>query len=308
MKPTENLTWTTLNRSFKQSFSNVARNGLLSIGITAVIAIIVFIFNILLIVNFTATSAINDLTSKVDFVIYLNSEVGQYEGTQLATEIKLLPDIKEATFISKADAFSSFKKLHPETADFFEKYNLSNPLPPSIHVIADNPEVYPQLDQYVRNSKYKNLLENVVEQSNDTNIIKKVSENLGKISTFTTNIIFWVILMFVLGSALIINNVIHITIYSRRTELTIMRLVGAKSLFIKLPFIMESCWYAIGATVVGFLFTMIASSSIGGFAIFSQSAISLPLLLLLEILCAIAIAVLACLWSIQRHIKKNFLK
>ncbi|HBB02230.1 MAG: hypothetical protein US89_C0002G0073 [Candidatus Peregrinibacteria bacterium GW2011_GWF2_38_29] len=309
MKIKENNFFVLLKRTLALSVANIKRNGVLSIGITIVMAILIFIFNVLLVVNFIASGAIKDMSSKVDLVIYLKEDTEKYDAEKMALDIKDMPGIQEAKFVSKEEAFSSFKKGHPDTAGFFEKYNMQNPLPPSIHVIATDPAQYSYIENALKESKYKNLLENI-ENQNDASITQKVSAKLTEMSSFTKNIILWVIMLFIIGSALIINNAIHITIYSRRAEINIMRLVGAKPIFIRLPFIFEAAWYAILASIIGFILTsfMLWGKFLGGFGIFAESGIGIGTVFLLELFTAITICVLGSIWSVHRNIKKHFLK
>lgn len=310
MKLIENGFFVTLKRTLYLGLVNIKRNGILSFGVIAVTAILLFIFNILLIVNFTASSAIHDLSSKIDFIIYLKDDTSQYDAERMVVDIKSMEGIKSVKFISKEEAFTVFKKNHPETADFFEKYNLRNPLPPSIHILTEKSEYYFLIEKSLKESKYKNFLENIVEGRNDTNVIKRVSENLEKITLFTKNIIWGVIVVFIIGSILIIGSAIHITIYSRRSEINIMKLVGAKPYFIKLPFIFEACFYAIIAALISFAGTIILllNKFLGGFAVLQESSLPIGTLFIIELIVAVFLGALSSTISVHRHIKQHFLK
>lgn len=299
MKFLENNFISTLGRTLNLSLTNIKRNGLLSVGVIIVIAILMFIFNILLFVNILASSAINDLSSKIDFVIYLKDNASTYEAQQMVAEIKGLDGIKEVRFVSKEEAFSLFKKNHQQTAEFFEKYNLRNPLPPSIQILAEKPEYYSYIEKLIKEGRYSSLLENISEQNKDSSIIQKISENLAQMEYSTKYIIGWVIAAFIIGGILIINAALVITIYTRRTEINIMKLVGAKPYFIKLPFIFEASFYAISASILAFIGTLL---------FWKSSFAGIGVIFVIELACAIAIAVVTSLWSVHRHIKKHFLR
>lgn len=310
MKLVENKFFVTMARTFNLSVANIKRNGLLSLGVIIVIAILIVIFNILLLINLVASSAIKDLSSKVDFIIYLKDNVNSYEAQQMTAEIKGIDGVKKVSFISREEAFSIFKKNHPETAEFFEKYKLHNPLPPSIHITAEKPEYYSYIEKLIKEGRYSSLLENIADQTTGIPVIEKVTENLTKISSFAKHVLGWLIIVFIIGGAMIINNAILITIHSRRPEINIMRLVGAKPVFIRLPFIFEAIWYGTAATLLGFFITSILmwGNFLGGWSAFSESNLAIGVIFLIELLCAIAISVLSCMWSVHRNIKKHFLR
>jgi len=310
MKLIENHFYAILKRTLKLSLTNIKRNGLMSIGVIIIIAIIVIIFNILVMINIIAHSAISDIGSKIDFTIYLKDNVNPYEAQEMVSEIKSISGVKKVEFISKEVAFETFKKNHPDTADFFQKYNLKNPLPPSIHILAENPEYYSYIEKLIKEGKYSSLLENISEQKAETFIISKISDNLKKIMSSVNYVLGWVIAVFIIGSAFIINSALTMTIHSRRAEINIMKLVGAKPIFIKLPFIFEAIWYGIAAVIFGFFITLvlIRSNFLGGFNSFSEANISLAAIFILEIASAVIIAAIGSLWNVHSHIKKNFLR
>ena len=98
--------------------------------------------------------------------------------------------------------------------------------------------------------------------SNESIILSDVAKNLANISHFVRQIIFWIILVFILGGALVVINAIQLTIYTRRHEIYIMRLVGATPGFIRLPFLFEGILYGIFAVLLSFLILFILSQNI----------------------------------------------
>ncbi|MBI5152565.1 FtsX-like permease family protein, partial [Candidatus Peregrinibacteria bacterium] len=166
------------------------------------------------------------------------------------------------------------------------------------------------IEKLIKEGRYSSLLENIAEQGASASVMEKVMENLASLASSTKHVIGWLIAAFIIGGALIINSAILITIHSRRTEINIMRLVGAKPIFIRLPFIFEAIWYGAAATIIGFLITSILlwCNFLGGWAYFNESGIGVGVIFILELLCAIAVAVLSSMWSVHRNIKKHFLR
>lgn len=111
-------------KGLKFAVSNIWRNKVLSLATIFVIAIIVFIFNIILSVNFIAKDALSNLNKKVDLVLYLKDTTDTPQTQNIMSTIKGLEGVENITYKTKAQALEQLKKIHPELSTSFEKYNL----------------------------------------------------------------------------------------------------------------------------------------------------------------------------------------
>lgn len=247
------------SRCIQLGLTNFWRNKFLSIATVGVIAVILFIFNVILAVHFIGTQALQALSERVDIVIYLRDDIQLYDVQNLVQSLQTVPGIKTVQFTSKEQALDVVAKTHPKTAEFLRKFNLNNPLPPSISITTQRPEDYKNVEAFLQQDKYKPLMQNYVAEggTSDSIILSNVAQNLLNISQFVRQIIFWLVLVFILGGTLVIVNAIQLTIYTRRQEIAIMRLVGATPTFIRMPFIVEGVLYGICAIVTSFLFLFI---------------------------------------------------
>lgn len=248
-------------KGFKFAASNVWRNKVLSLATIFVIAIIIFIFNIILSINFIAKDAVTDLNKKVDLVIYLKDSTDVMHAQNLMDMIRALDGVENVTYTTKTEALVQLKKIHPELSLSFEKYNLGNPLPASFNITTTDPKYHSAITSFLSQQQYNAYLSNVT-TSNDTNIIQSVSKNLLKVSNFTHQVIFWLIMTFIIGGALIILNALQITIFMRKQEISVMKLVGSSHWFIRLPFIIEAVIYGILAVSLSFLMLFVLSKNL----------------------------------------------
>lgn len=243
---------------------NFWRNKMLSIATVLVIAVIVFIFNVILVVHFIGNQTLKALSERVDVVIYLQDDVSFYDAQTFLKALKDMEEIRTATYTSKEEALEVVAKTHPKTAEFLKKFDLKNPLPPSISINLQKPEDYQKVENFLEKGEYKTLLKNYVADggTGENAILSSVAKNLANMSRFVRQIIFWLVLVFVLGGTLVIMNAIQLTIYMRRQEINIMRLVGATPIFMRLPFIFEGVLYACSAIMTSFLFLLLLSKNI----------------------------------------------
>ncbi|MBI4232009.1 FtsX-like permease family protein [Candidatus Peregrinibacteria bacterium] len=301
-----------LIRSFKLAAINIWRNKLLSIATIFVTGTIIFIFNIILAINFIAEDALHDLNKKVDVTAYLKESTTYEEVEKIRTELEAIEQVEAVNYTSKEDALTQLKSTHPDISLTFEKYQLGNPLPASLSIITTHPKYHEAVSELLQSDRYQVYISNIVTaNSPDNNIIASVSKNLVKLSDFTQQVIFWLILTFVIGGALIILNALQITIFTRKKEISVMKLVGASHWFIRLPFLIESIIYGISAVIISFLMIYFLAKNIeidGSNLKLYYEGINVYQIFLAEIGATVIISLFSASIAIQEYLKKDLLE
>jgi cell division transport system permease protein len=277
------------------AMSNIWRNKVLSIATIFVMAIIIFIFNIILSINFLAQNAITDLNKKVDLVIYLKDSTDTQQTQTLLGIIQKLDGVENVTHTTKDQALEQLKKIHPDLSMSFQKYNLGNPLPASFNIVTSDPKYHGTIMTFLSKDPYASYLSNMT-TNEDSNIIKSVSKNLSKVSDFTHQVIFWLIMTFIIGGALIILNALQITIFMRRQEISIMKLVGASHWFIRLPFMIEAIIYGTLSVIISFIMLFILSKNL------QMGYPEITNFLLIELLITVVLSALSSLIAVHEHL------
>lgn len=295
-----------LGKGFKLSLSNIWRNKVLSLATIFVTGTIIFIFNIILAINFIAQDALSDLNKKIDVTVYLKESTSYDQAQNLMSEISSFEGVENVSYTSKEDALMQIKTTHPDISLAFEKYSLGNPLPASLNITTTDPQYHQAIANSLAQDKYQIYLSNVITNNSagNSSIISSVSKNLLKLSDFTHQIIFWLILIFVLGGALIILNALQITIFTRKKEISVMRLVGASNWFIRLPFIIESIIYGVLAVVISFIMLFVLSKNIQ----IEIAGINFYVIFLIELVATIALSIFSSIIAIHEYIQKDLLE
>lgn len=240
-----------LKRLARISFQNVGRNLLLSTATTVMMGLILFIFNVIMVLNVLTESSLEQLAKKIDLIVYVNDS-SVYEVNGLMKEIESLPVVKEVTFTSSAQALEQFLDLYPDKADPFTVYGIENPLPANIRIVTEKPDQHGMVLEYLQESPYAELLLNT-ESAGENQVI---AARLLNVTRFTQKLIVGVVITFILGSLLMIMNAIHLSIFTRKTEIQIMQLVGAKPRMIQFPFLFEGGFYSFIAVFFSFFLLM----------------------------------------------------
>ncbi len=258
-------------------------------------------------------SQLSELGEKVTMIVYLQDNISQEKAKEINEDIRLQSGVKDSLYVSKQQALADFLKSHPKTAEYYQKFNLENTLPPSIQITVESPAMYETIQSYIlasANRVFINTLEepNAKDSSVDASITQKVTENLFKLDRFSRTLLFWVIAAFLIGSVLIMNNGIHLAIYNRRTEISIMRLVGATPNLIRLPYLLEAVWSTLIAVALSFLgFYMMTKFALLPEINFYSDTIALPFigLLLAEIGATLTLTLISSFAAVEKHLLKH---
>lgn len=296
-----------MNRALKTSFQNLWRNKITSIAVIAVISILIFIFNIILVVHFTAKNELEILAKKIDLVIYLANGIEKETGEKITNYAGDLPGVQKSIFISKEKALENFLKAHPKTAEYYKKFNLENTLPGSVRITVSNPEFYQKTEEALRQSKYAPLLTNLNDDQKDLTVTGNIVRNLEDLGNFTKYLLSWILAGFIIGAILMMQSIVHLHIYTRKNEINILRLVGAGQKFIQLPYLLESLWISIVALLATFLlFWTVSEATILKELAFYGKNIVIPFekIFFLETLAILLLNLGSSFVAIQKEIKK----
>jgi cell division transport system permease protein len=294
------------------SFSNIWRNKFLSLATIFVIGTMIFIFNVIIAVNFIAQNALSDLSKKIDIVVYLKESTTESDTQKLINEFETIEGVQAITYTSKEDALNQIKITHPDLSLAFEKYNLGNPLPASLNITTKHPKYQESISEILAQDKYQTYLSNIAtdDTSNNNAIITSVSKNLLTVTNFTQQITFWIIIIFIIGGALIILNALQITIFNRKKEIVVMKLVGASHWFIRAPFIIESIIYGLMAAIISFAMLLLLSKSIQiqDTSLWNYySGIEFYKIFIIELCVTIILSIFSSMLAVHKYLLKNLL-
>lgn len=234
-------------RITKYAFQNFGRNIWLSIVTIIVLALTLFMVSMIMTLNLIAENAIQSVQERVDIDVFFKPDVSEVSVLEAKQFLEARGEVQSVEYISKDKALENFRAVHADDADIQTSLDelAENPLPASLVVRARELEQYSDILVALDNSDFNDLIETRNFESNQA-----VIGQLHNITDRMSNIGFIVSAVLVVIAVLVVFNTIRITIYTYRTELGIMKLVGATNTFIRMPFVMESVLYAVIATVI----------------------------------------------------------
>lgn len=243
----------TLSRIINTGAVNFIRNAWLAIAAMAVMVVTLTIVLFSLLANATFGHTLDQITSKIDVSVYLKDTVTDDQRKDLINDIKDLPNVESVRFISKDEVLKKYLQDNAGNAELLSAVSQTdNPLPATIQIKPRDLNKLEDIKKYLTQKEVAELQSDQPSYSGDR------KEAIDKI-THATNILQRVgviaVLVFAIISVLIIFNTIQMAIFNRRDELTIMRLLGASTWYIRGPFVVESIIYGIISALVSVTLT-----------------------------------------------------
>jgi cell division transport system permease protein len=166
--------------------------------------------------------------------------------------IVALPQVKTVTYTTREQALEDFRTKHAGdqlTLQALDELG-TNPFGASLSVVAKDTSQYQAIaDQLSSDSGLLGGSQASVDKINYYQL-KDSIDKLNNIIGWTNTVGFWLTMVFILMSCMIVYNTIRLAIFVYRDEISVMKLVGASNMFIRGPFVVEAILYAFTATVV----------------------------------------------------------
>ncbi|MEA2310651.1 MAG: cell division transport system permease protein [Solirubrobacteraceae bacterium] len=237
----------------REALRALKRNAAPSFAAVATVLVTVLILGVFIPMVQATTGAANVVRSKVIADVYLASNVTPADIQRVSKLIDTTPHVAKAEFISKAQALKNERK-----AGRGAYYDLlgANPLPDTFRITPDNPDNIGQIRDSlspVSPSGGRTTVDRSIDE------VRNRQEDTNKILSVTRVVKLCMALLAALliaASMLLIANTIRLSLYARRREVEVMKLVGATDWFIRWPFVLEG-------VMVGFLGGMLAVLLLG---------------------------------------------
>ena len=234
-------------RSIRDSFKSVFRNFSLSLASVSCITITLIVVALAIVLSQNVNNFASLVEGDVTIVAFLDRDVTDDVTDEVKEKIDKLPYIDSVVYKSKmelskemmdsSDVFSSVMKDWDES---------STPIQSTFQVkVKDINEI-----KYVADE---------ISKMDGVDIVKYgegMVEQLVSLFDMVRKISIGMVIALIIVTAFLITNTIKITIFSRKREIEIMRLVGASNINIKIPFILEGLFLGIMGSIVPILLTI----------------------------------------------------
>jgi cell division transport system permease protein len=231
---------------FNEVLTGLRRNVTMTVAMILTTAISIGLFGGGLLVVRLAEHSRSIYLDRVETQVFLNNEISANDPTcgsapckALREKIEARDDVKSVRFLNRDDAYQDAIRKIPQFKDLASK----DAFPGSFIVKLDNPEQHKDFDDAIAGQP------GVLNVLNQKDLIDRLFAVLAGIS----NAAFAVALVQAIGAILLIANMVQVAAYTRRTEIGIMRLVGASRWYTQLPFLVESMVAALIGVIIAII-------------------------------------------------------
>ena len=236
----------------QEAFRALRRNGAPSMAAIVTTVTTVILLGVLIPVFQTTQAKSDEVRESLEFRVAIYDDATQGEIDALEGKLEAIPHVESVTFISKAEALVELEKdLGKSKSEDLLAQLHDNPLPANFQIKADDAgnldSVRAAVTPTGSNGKPKPIspiVQDVFDRQQESQKIEQVTGALKIVLTVITALL-------ILASLMLVGNTIRLSIYTRRREVEVMRLVGATRWFIRWPFMIEG-------VVVGFAGGLVA--------------------------------------------------
>ena len=221
----------------REALRSVQRNSVPSFAAMASILVTVLVLGIFIPITQATTGAANEVRDKVLVNVYLKAGADKADRDRVAALLR--QDTKyvgNVQYVSKEAAYREQKQDYPE---YYSELLGTNPLPDTFRVTPDSPDNALKLRDTLAPLTASGERA-TVDPAIDT--VKNRKDDTSNI-LFITRVVKYAMALLaallVLASVLLISNTIRLSLFARRREVEVMKLVGATDWFIRWPFVIE---------------------------------------------------------------------
>jgi cell division transport system permease protein len=260
-----------IGRDIRDAVKSVFRNFSLSAASISCITITLILVGLALVSSYNVDNFTKLLQQDFTIVVFLDKDVTDEQITIVEDKIKTNNNIQEYKFQSKTDIANSMMETSDTYKNIMKDWSKEeNPLQDTFLIKVKN------VDKISYTAKSISKIENVSLVKYGEGIVEKFLS----IFNIIERILIAVVLLFIIVTAFLITNTIKLTIFSRRREIQIMRLVGASNFNIELPFIVEGLLLGVLGAIIPTTIVIYGYSALflhfGGQAFFPSIKLVVP--------------------------------
>ena len=294
-----------LNTSYltKMGAHNLIANRSMSFSSISVLSACLLLIGISMIIILNIQNLVQDVEKQNVISAFVEDGADDAAIAKVGTDLRAIADVTGVEFVSKEAAYEEQLRDFGVERELFEGV-IDNPLPDAYRISVGN------LEQFAVTLKSIEAVENIGSVRESQEVVNQITTMQSSI----TAICVMLVLVLSVVSIFIVSNTIKITMVSRKIDIQVMKSVGATSLFICWPFMIEGTIIGLISGGISLALTVLVEHFEGGamtslLEMFGSTAIDfgayLPVLAVAYIASGVIISSFGSLVSIRKYLKKE---
>ncbi len=283
----------------REALRTLRRNAMPSFAAMVAVLLTMLVVGVFIPIVQAANGAANDVRSRVLVDVYLKTGATPGDVNRVRSEIKHVEGVDKVEFVSKEKAYAVESKRDPEAYALLG----ANPLPDTFRVTPNNPDDAAALQaKLTALGKSETQIDTVRDRRDDTSKILQATQ-------FVKVTVGVLAALLIAASVLLVANTVRLSLFSRRREVEVMKLVGATDPFIRWPFVVEGLIVGVAGSigaiaVLGFAKIALLDPLAKDFALIAAPrTLSFPLLVLILLFAGAAVSTLGSVVSLRRYLR-----
>ena len=293
----------------KEAIRGLSRNSAPALAALLTVLLTALVLGVFIPIVQATTGTANEVRNRVVVDVYVKDGSTAAERQELQQAIDKTANVKSVEFISKDEGLKTAKEKNPRAFKEGSELLGSNPLPDTFRVVPDDPEkvgaIVDRLAPKDPDGTRVPSLAGIEEVRNKESDTEKILSATGLVKILTAGLA--VLLIF--ASVALIANTIRLSIFARRREVEVMKLVGATNWFIRWPFVIEGVIVGFMGGVLAVLLLTIAKETFidplsDRFALLAApETIDFPLLIVVLLVACIAVSAAGSALTLRRFLR-----
>ena len=247
--------WTKLKRILRTGFFNFWRDSTVTLASVLMMMVTLLVIGLISFSSAILDTTLTELKNKIDINVTFITSANEEDILDIKHTIESLPEVLLVTYVSRDEALALFKARHSSDQSILSALDElgENPLGAVLNIRARDPSQYASVAEFLESGD--------VLSSAGLTIIDRINyfqnkvaiDKLTRIIASADRLGFALALFFAIISVLIAFNTIRLTIYLARDEISVMRLVGASTTYIRGPFVVVGIIYGVVAGLLTLL-------------------------------------------------------
>jgi cell division transport system permease protein len=217
---------------FSEAWASIRMNLSTTFAATMTVLIGMCLLGLFIALGTWVLSWSNHIQKELQVHVYFQSNATPQQEHAVASKIRQDPRVKRLIFVSKAEAEAQMRKRFP---GLYETKLPSNPLPDSYTVVPRKASFTPLIGKDILRAHYPA----VAPRNEGVRWGSTTAKRVLTIAKVISLVFLIAVVLLVVASTLLIANTIRLSIFARRREIEVMKLVGATNWFIRGPFMLE---------------------------------------------------------------------
>jgi len=238
---------------FSEAWSSIRMNLSTTVAATLTVLIGMFLLGVFIALGTWVISWSNHVKSELQVKVYFTQAATRQQEVNVALAVRKDPRVKTVVYVSKTAAEAKMRKQFPE---LYKTPLPSNPLPDAWVVTPKKAEDTAAIGQSIMRAHYPGV-------EAGSSGVRWGSSTAKRVLTIAE--VIWIVflvavVLLVVASTLLIANTIRLSVFARRREIEVMKLVGATNWFIRGPFVLEGLVCGLSGAVLAVLLLVIGKA------------------------------------------------